>query len=740
LEQFDPVELPESVAKELLRDLLGQANNPNSDDMLNAAEASYQLAIAYFEGIGTTKDITKSLEWLQKAAVQGSSKALAATANIFESLAKPIPQNLEEIQLQIREHAQEELLESLFHTITNTHSAREQFPSLRYWATRDPTACRQHLQLPFLKELQATLLSTVLCLEDRQITYEPFDFQVLEGLNLHGDPQFNNSKRNSFVESVRQAECIESIGHSRLTLLQVAALIGEARMAEALVRDLGANVNAVGDTPGYSPLWISCLNGHLGVALFLVQHGADVTVRDTEHGRTVLHFLNRFTSKNDISKLLKIGLRAGLSVDELDLRGNTPLLSTFIGWDFSDGAAAEALLEANANPVARSKSNFSAMAGTIRSLEVEGLLLSFKHAARYQLDDGTGGEHTFNALQQARALAYNMLCCSNEFYFRRICGKSVGDRLSTIIGVVLEDDLTSVVESMGLGNSGNTPLIIASYRRRNDLLSAMLNCKKHQNLDAVDSYGMTALHWCAERANVDSAKRLLRCGANPLIYDAKGLNIFHVAARFAPEFLDQILVAFELGEAPYPPGLDAMALVTAVTENEDKATPFVLAVMEGTPTHLKCAENLRSRYHLDHDAYEIPALDLFVDSNIEAKMTLTAYLVGGAVMTNITALEQVEYLLSLEPKPKFKADTSGKTLLHYAVSGYYHGEWRHCPISFSEPQLLITCSKYGEQSVWLCCSAASSADIPKSITYRVVRRGWQYIRPFCCRGLQCHRP
>ena len=54
------------------------------------------------------------------------------------------------------------------------------------------------------------------------------------------------------------------------------------------------------------------------------------------------------------------------------------------------------------------------------------------------------------------------------------------------------------------------------------------------------------------------------------------------------------------------------------------------------------------------------------------RMTPTAWLIGNTRGRNIFTLQQVEYLLDLEP-PRFVADTDGATLLHYAVDAWQHG-------------------------------------------------------------------
>ena len=376
-------------------------------------------------------------------------------------------------------------------------------------------------------------------------------------------------------------------------------------------------------------------------------------------------------------QILRIGLQAGLAVDELDLERNTPLLSTFIGWDFSHGAAAQLLLQARADPLVHSERDFSAVVGALRTLNVDLLISLFKHGGKCNLKDHENRELSINSLEQEKALAFGFLCSQNEFYCRRICGSDSAARMKAVVDLILQDNTLSTFRSMELIEGDTTPLIISCHRRRSDLLKAVLSSASCPDVDEADSDGMTALLWCAERGNLDGAIQLLHSGANLLPFSNKGFNIFHNAARFAPDFLIRILDAIEAGEVPCPQGLDARALLAIPTRDKDETTSFVLAVMEGTPEHLNCAEALRTRYSLDYDAYEIPALNIFRHMGDEGKMTLMAYLTATSVMTNMITLSQVEYVLSLNPKPRFRADTSGKTLLHFAVCGFYHGKYRH---------------------------------------------------------------
>ena len=195
-------------------------------------------------------------------------------------------------------------------------------------------------------------------------------------------------------------------------------------------------------------------------------------------------------------------------------------------------------------------------------------------------------------------------------------------------------------------------------------MTAVLGARHCPNIDEVDAEGMSALHWAVERGRNEPTMELLSREANPLIPDQKGLTMFHRSALFSPGLLLQIFDGIEANQITRPANLDGRSILNIPTKASE--TVFMIAVIEGSPKHLETAEILRTRYNLDYDTYSIEPR--FTD----VKMTLMAHLIRNAVMTDLFTLQQIEYLLNLDPRPKFVADTSGATLLHYAVGGWQH--------------------------------------------------------------------
>lgn len=632
---------------------------------MREAEASYQLGVAYFEGIGFPKDPEKGLQWLERAALRGSKKALTSSPNIFASMGRSMPLELSIVcDSALSDLAKQELHFSTSLVFDGQVVQYETFSALRKFIKIAPRELNEYLLSSEYSCLRAAFFAV--CLINKhyvrqahsvQQAEESFDFSLLEGYKPLANEKFNVSDKCRFIQSVRQHRCLQRVDSHCMTLLQLAAARGDLELTKTLVLDLEASVDACGVVPGLTPLWISCFNGHIDIASFLVQQGAMPTCRDSISERTILHFLNQFQNDEDIGQILEIGLKAGLSLDEKDNHGHTPFMSTFVGWDFSNGFAAKLLMELGADVLVQSNSEWSPMWAAVNSLNVE---TSRAIAEKYRASS------LHAAVESSKATAFGTLCSQTQFNRRRLGGEESVEKLQFIVELLIDEGMVNALRRSKMSR-GSNPLVAASYLGHDDLTVAVLNSTHCPGLDEVDEQNsMTALHWSVERGRVDSAMKLLSLGANPLLRDKQGLNVFHRAAQFSPSLLLQILEDIDSANLPRPAGHDTRSLLAMTTP--EGYTPFVLAIVEGSSEHLNMAEALRKKHHVDHDSYSIQK------SGTETKMTLTASLVLRSVSSNLHTLEQVEYVLNIDPRPKFTGDTSGDTLLHYAVGGWQNGK------------------------------------------------------------------
>ena len=79
---------------------------------------------------------------------------------------------------------------------------------------------------------------------------------------------------------------------------------------------------------GITPLMITCYNGHMNVATYLVEHGANIHLQD-EDGDTCLHFAAQRGHVEVVSQLLAVGAKENPDyVNARDNSGITPLMRT----------------------------------------------------------------------------------------------------------------------------------------------------------------------------------------------------------------------------------------------------------------------------------------------------------------------------------------------------------------------------------------------------------------------------
>lgn len=634
---------------------------------MREAEAAYQLGVAYFEGISFPKDPEKGLQWLERAALAGSEKALTSSPNIFASMGRSMSSELSTTcDSALPDLAKHELHWSLLLVFDGRIAQYDTFSALRRWVKTAPREYDEYLLSSEYGLMGAALFSIGPIKHPVPQAEEPFDFCLLEGYNPFAYEKFDASDKSRFIKSVRQHRCLERTDISCMTLLQQAVARRDLELTKTLVLDLEASVDASGVVPGLTPLWISCFNGHIDIASFLVQQGAMPTCRDSISGRTILHFLNQFQTDKDIAQILEIGLKAGLSLEEKDDHGNTPLMSTFSGWDFSHGIATEVLLELRADVLVQSNNDWSPMRAAVRNLDVE---TSRAIAEKYRASSLRAAgrlEIPVISIEDDKVAAFGTLCTQTQFCRRRVGGEESFKKLQLIVELLLDEGMVNAFRQSELGR-GTNPLVGVSYLGHDDLVIAVLNSTHCPGLNEVEEMnGMSALHWSVERGRVASAMKFLSLGANPLLQDKEGLNVFHRAARFSPSLLLQILEKIDSADLPRPAGHDTRFILAMVTSKG--YTPFVLAVIEGSTEHLKVAETLRRKYHIDHGSYSLQK------SGTETMRTLMAYLVLCSITSNIFTLEQIEYVLNIDPQPKFKGDTSGDTLLHYAVGGWQYGK------------------------------------------------------------------
>jgi ankyrin repeat protein len=655
-----------------VKDLNERATTSSTRTDIARARAAYQLAVLCFEGNVLPKDMDKCLQWLGNAARDGDDKAISACSGLHEACDSPIlPELAGIIRKRLPEVAKADLMISSLHTMHNVVAQQDSFVSVRQWAERDSMAYSQYLASHDYHAIAVAILGiiNIRTNTDRVRGSKVFDFKKLDGYDPQ-DAAIGVYDIPAFISSVRRHKCKELTDIGGMTMLQRAAALGDLALAMIMVTTLGAEVDGVGDTPGWTPLWISCCTGNIEIAGFLAEKGANPRCKDRFKSRTILHFLNKCRSEDELMKVFAIGLRAGIDLEEKDADGHTPLLSSFIGWDFSHGLSARYLLGLKANVLVRSPAMFTPLEAAVRSLDTELVTQICGAMDRSLLMSASDLRTPEMSPEEAKAYAFLALGHHTGFYNRRIRGKAALSRLCQIVDLLLDEGSMRALKATKYA-SGTNALISACYLANEDLATAVLESKHCPPVDDVDdTNGMTALHWAAHRGKPDMVVKLLCIGADHTIASKTDHDAFQYASINSPQLIMAVLRAIEDGRICTPDGLNVSSILGRRTTKGE--TLYDLMVIEGNSEHLKAAEALRIKYSLPYDEMSISR------RSGGTYMTLTAWLIDHVIRSNVFSLEQVEYLLDMDPPPRFIADSKKSTLLHYAVDVFQHGMYCGC--------------------------------------------------------------
>ncbi|KAF3942493.1 Ankyrin-2 [Dactylella cylindrospora] len=630
--------LPAPTQTEISEALKEQAEDPRGEKAFIAAEATYQLAIASFEGIGVSKNRERGLELLEQAALRGSKKALRDAANLFDSMKTPMSSNLTEAVCSARlKGGQDELLRSFADVLNNQRVIGETYTALGSWIEASPDDYYRYLdseEYGFIKLL--LFVKFLFCNIDAKPHSDPdFVFGSLEGHDVWDEGFLTEDKKEEFVHTVKSHKWTNEVDRGRLTLLQVAAAKGDLLLAQVLIENLKAEIDACGIYPGFTPFIISIMCGNFNIAMLLANNGADISQKEPAHNRTIFHFLNQFES-GEVPKLLEIGLKTGLQLEETDDIGNTPLLSTFTGWDISRRAAARSLQQMGASILVRNSRNWSPLIAATRDFDIqsmEAILEELYSPISCSLELVTSDPQEASA---EKATAFHCFRDLKEFSRRRVAGATFKSDMKRALDLLIDPGMLEEYPKCEF-SEGKGVLISACSSASEDIVEALLESENCPDVNARDLYGYTALHWAAERNCYASVLALLKAGADPLIVDKRNRTVFHVLAQFAPEHLLRLIEDLESDSRIWSHGVGMQSVMTTKRGSE---TPWMILVLEGSEKHLEVAEVIRQMYGLDYDSYQIQK--------------------EGVDIT----------------------DTTGNTLLHYAVDIYHNADLASNPAGY----------------------------------------------------------
>ena len=350
--------------------------------------------------------------------------------------------------------------------------------------------------------------------------------RIQEGMNCLFDP---NREHFTVWVSVHNIDDVPS--HSRLSNpssppevspLYYATLCGIRSLVEYLVKTCGQDPNK---SPGGlgTPLQAAGLLGHTAIIQLLLEHGADVNVRD-KYNSTPLHEASGSGNLDVMQSLLS----GGANADVLDHWGDSPLRKALQCQKFD---AVKLLVKGGADVNVRDKSNSTQLHEASRSgnLDVMELLLSLRADVNVLDHRGDSPLHKASRYQKLDAI--------------KLLVKGGAD-----VNVRNKSNSTPLHEASGSGNLHVMELLLSLRADVNALDyrgdSALHKASRYQKVDAVnllvnggadvnirDNSNATPLHEASGSRNLDIAQLLLTHGADVNVFDHWGDSPLHKSFR-----------------------------------------------------------------------------------------------------------------------------------------------------------------------------------------------------------------
>ncbi len=669
--------LPRTAQREIWHDIRVRAKGTGRD----AGPCAFLAAALTING-AETSDRTSAQAYLEKAVHLGEPTALSGAINVFNALNGCVP---EDIRSNVLGYFRDPLFKAmaLVETKCQGYLGKEFLPNLA-----SPTSVKGSWEHgifaawgTFTRECPAEFLEFLHSGEYRRIisTVPPLQLESLRRLGqcsrMHGitwssDQLTHNPfgqgqtldihDQSFFVAEVMELDCLDDPDEEGFTLLQRAVFHANGAIAELLLDTLGADVEACGATPHWTPLWLACWLGHYELAVLLIAHGADLRCRDSIQGIGVLEFLNQFHTEEQIQGIGYQAIAHGLDINRSSGGSvSGPLFFCTSSTDYSNGAAIRFLLENEGIP-------------DTRTICIHTTRLNF-----HTLKDLRMGPAWKNITTGTSAIVG--LVQLTRLHHMFVSGLLYRENLKPTLCLLAGSNTSSefgITEAGndGVGASSTRHLALALHNYRVDVLEALLVINPHAQLfETRRTPGgilESLLKEAIELQYPGGVQLLIEHGADFLATwpeQLGGLTDVRMLEYMAVTMPSMVPVAIKQLELKGETNIKA--IIGRQYSNRGTHSIFsTLLESGGWFGELYLAESLRIRFGLEYDD-DLPCY------GEKEKTTLTAALLYDVCYFGTVAarLHGLEYLLSLEPKPRFNIG-SPRTLLHAAISDPVNSE------------------------------------------------------------------
>jgi serine/threonine protein kinase/ankyrin repeat protein len=649
--KFSASTLPRVLVGEIIRNLEERSTQSGDQSKVCLSLAGYYLNETLID-----QDVEKGMKYLAKAADQGHLAALEALGSFCthfkNSLKDDFTESVNRIQISATTMLKGQVLE--FNAIFSGNLTFEAHKSTMFIRARQES------------ETSMTQRRDLLIFEIwSQLSSGRISDQSL-GASETGDIQDPNQEDDDGIESILQS--------LPTTPLQRAVLSRDEKLIQRVVEISGGGLEEYGETPGWSPLWLSCLTGDYHTAEYLMQNGANINCSALDSGISILHLLNMFSEPSEIDGVLEFCLRGRedgqrMLVGQKTHKGLTPLHTTFCGYDYSCGYAARALLKHGASPITQTPNSmhgFTPIALCAFSLDYE--LLQEMLACVWITEESNRSDGVLRDITLCKAFAFRILCNLTQFVLISKLETFEG-QLDKIVKLVLDDKTMEFLLGTESSLGGYDPLAMPLWQARPYLALSFLRVFGLPRQISMVEFQRPYLHIAIERRLRSCVSALLERGADILLESQFGkVNALHMAAIWFPEMLLELIDHVNLMNSEDRRGKSAKQILESVT---DAGVDVIsLLIMEGNKLELDVADKLRRNYNID--------LDVVKYQQGDESVTLTGKVVAAIMEDGLIPLSQVEYLLKLKPPPRLVCSSNGRTLLCLASTGRLASKYPHC--------------------------------------------------------------
>lgn len=327
------------------------------------------------------------------------------------------------------------------------------------------------------------------------------------------------------------SKTIKETDGSGNTALHYAA---EWQYAEAIKSLLtkGADIK-VRNANGETPLFNAAKSNNPQIIQQLVDGGADIQSRDNL-GNSAIQIAVRWDAPESVKKLVELGI----NINSQNSSGKSALNEAVVSGKYE---MCQLLLSMGANPNSCDTDGVSILMDGIRICNKDIVKLLLSYGANPNIQDINGK----NAYHEAAYVGEKSIIA----LIRNAGGNPLSRDKSgvTPFAMVLGKDITVIREVLGNSSNitdsdGNSPVHIVVKSNASDELLKTLIAEGYP-VDTRNADGYTALNYAIEANDIETAKILLKNGANPFqMIDKKGRNGVTIALeKNNPKMLNNIV-------------------------------------------------------------------------------------------------------------------------------------------------------------------------------------------------------